>query len=477
MRIIGREDEIDRLKRYFESGRPEFIALYGRRRVGKTFLIEHLYGAKTAFSVTGVIEGTRDDEMTVFHNALVKAGYDGPVPGNWYKAFAALRQIMEKCIRRGRRCIIFIDELPCFDTPSSRFVKAFGDFWNDWCLGHDEVMLIVCGSATTWMIKNIIDSHGGLHNRMTHELHLHPFTLAETEKYLRSNGVSWDRLSILQLYSIFGGIPYYLSLIQNDESLCGAIDRLLYSGDGELKGEYERLFKSLYRSPEPYIKVMDIICRKKSGLTRDEISEAMKSTDNGHLSEYLDNLEKCDFIRIYHVKDSKGRKLKKTGGIYQVMDFFTIFHHSFLSSPTTDRNYWSNHIGTPVVNSWYGLAFERVCMYHIEQLKKALGISSIGVEYYSWRSSVSRPAAQIDLVIEGANRVINVCEMKYSESEYAITKSEDLKIRNRVGAFRMETGTRCSVFPILITTYGLQRNSYSGNMKKVIVMDDLYEKA
>ena len=185
----------------------------------KTFLIDHLYGSHTAFNVTGVIEGSRDDEMTVFHNALVKAGYEGPVPSTWYDAFSALKQIMEKRIRKGKRCIIFIDELPCFDTPSSRFVKAFGDFWNDWCLGHDEIMLIVCDIATTWMIKNIIDSHGGFHNRMTHELHLHPFTLDKTERYLRANGVCWDRL--------------------------------FYSKDGELGGEYERLFKSLYRSSAP----------------------------------------------------------------------------------------------------------------------------------------------------------------------------------------------------------------------------------
>ncbi len=475
MKIVGREDEISRLGKYFDSGRPEFIALYGRRRVGKTFLVEQMFGTKTAFSVTGIIEGTRDDEMTVFVNALVKAGYDGKVPNTWYEAFAALRLTMEKRIRKGNRCIIFIDELPCFDTPKSRFVKAFGDFWNDWCLCHEEVMLIVCGSATTWMIKNIIDSHGGLHNRMTHEVHLHPFTLAETEKYLKSSGVMWDRLSILQLYSILGGVPYYLSLVQDDESLSETIDRLFYFKDGELRNEYERLFKSLYRSPEPYVRIMDILCRKKTGLTRDEISYALKSADNGHLSEYLDNLEKCDFIRLYHVKDSKGKKLKKTGGIYQVMDFFTIFHHSFLTNPTTDQHFWSNHIGTPVINTWYGLAFERVCMNHVEQLKKALGISNIGVEYYSWRSAESAPAAQIDLVIERADRVIDICEMKYSESEYTIAKAEDLRIRNRVGAFRAETGTRCSVFPILVTTYGLIQNQYSNNMKKVIVMDDLFD--
>lgn len=337
-------------------------------------------------------------------------------------------------------------------------------------------MLIVCGSATTWMIKNIVDSHGGLHNRMTHELHLHPFTLSETEEYFKANGILWDRLAIVGMYSVLGGIPYYLSLIQNNESVSQAIDRLFFGSSSEMRGEYERLFKSLYKSPEPYMKIIDLLCKTKVGLTRNEISKYLDGKSNGHLSEYLDNLEKCDFIRLYYVKDKSGKYLKKSGGIYQVIDFFTLFNYTFLRRPTTDPNFWSHQLNTPTINNWQGLSFERICMCHIDNIKKALGISAIAAEYFSWRSEESKPAVQIDLLIERADRVVNVCEMKYCSGEYVLKKEEDLKIRNRIEAYKSESNTKCAVMPVLVTTYGLQKNTYSGNIRNVIVMDDLFAK-
>lgn len=477
MNVVGRIDEISRLKAYYNSGKPEFIALYGRRRVGKTFLVEQLFADKFMFHVTGVIEGDKEDEMTVFYKALESIGYEGAASKSWYDAFTALRGCLEKKIRKNKRCVLFIDELPCFDTPNSRFLKAFGNFWNGWCILHPEIMLIVCGSATTWMIKNIVDSHGGLHNRMTHEIHLHPFNLSETEAYLKSNGVAWDRLSIVQIYSIMGGVPYYLGLILSNESVSQAVDRLFFSRGGEMSGEYDRLFRSMYKSPEPYQKIIALLCKHKAGLTREELIGFDNVLNNGHLSEYLDNLEKCDFIRLYHVKDKTGKKLKKSGGIYQIMDFFTVFHNMFLVRETTDQKYWSHHLNTPEQNNWYGLAFERICMYHIEQIKNAMGIGAISAEYFSWRSAESEPACQIDLLIERADRVINVCEMKFCDGVYMIQKAEDMRIRNRIAAYREETNTRCSVLPVLVTTYGLQKNMYSDYMRSVVVMDDLFKES
>lgn len=473
MEIVGRKHEISMMEQFHQSGRPEFIALYGRRRVGKTYLVEQLYRNRLHFSVTGVIEGKRKDQETVFMNALKRTGYAGPTFKSWYEAFEILKGILDGKIRQGERCVLFIDELPCFDTIRAGFVKAFGDFWNDWCLKHPEVMLIVCGSATTWMIKNIIDSHGGLHNRITHEMHIHPFTLGETEQYLLSKGIEWDRLSIVQIYSVLGGIPYYLSLIDKNDSATLAVDHLFFGRDAELKNEYARLFNSLFKTPEPYMQIVGMLCKNRRGMTRDEISSKMPGKDNGHLSGYLDNLVECDFLRLYYVKDSKGKKLKKTGGIYQIADSFTIFHDTFLSSPTTDRHFWSNHLGSSKINNWYGLAFERICMYHIEQIKQALGISSISTEYYSWRSRQMESGAQIDMVIERADRIINVCEMKYSEAEYSIQKDEDMKLRNRVSAFREESGTKYPIHKTIVTTFGLKRNAYSTAINEVVTMDDL----
>ena len=214
MKIIGRKEEIRQLQAYCESGRPEFIAVYGRRRIGKTFLIDEFFHYQYSFSVSGVLDGSPTEQITAFTQALRKIGYQGDMPQSWMNAFFTLSELLETGLSENQRCTIFIDELPCFDTPRSGFIQAFSHFWNTWGQKHPQVLLIVCGSATTWMIKNIIDSHGGLHNRITHEIHLRPFTLNETESMLQSMQIHWDRLSILQIYMIMGGIPYYLSLLQ-----------------------------------------------------------------------------------------------------------------------------------------------------------------------------------------------------------------------------------------------------------------------
>lgn len=471
MQIIGRSQENQQLDAFYDSGKPEFVALYGRRRVGKTYLIDQKYGDEICIKITGIIDGTAQEQMSVFVFGLRQLGYQGTIPKNWLEAFSILQQLLSTKIVHGKRCIIFIDELPCFETPKSGFVKAFGNFWNNWCSVHPEIMLIICGSATSWMIKNIIDSHGGLHNRITHEMHIKPFTLAETEAFLKSNEILWDRLSILQSYMFFGGIPYYLNLIEKGESVAQCIDRLFFSEDGPLKHEYERLMKSLFKTPDLYKAIIDALCKKKKGLTREEIADCLKIPNNGHLSESLSNLVKCDFLRYYNVRN---KSVKKTGGLYQLMDFFTYFVNQFRKKTTTDKHYWTNHLNTPTVNNWKGLAFERICLSHIEQIKEALGISQIGTEYYSWRSKNSEDGAQIDLIIERADRIINIFEIKYSEQEYSLQKEEFLKIQNRVETFKQETGTRSTPLPVLATTFGLKKNEYASSIQKSICMDDLF---
>ena len=461
------------LKSYYDSGRAEFVALYGRRRVGKTYLVNEFFGSHFAFSIIGVIDGEKSEQIAAFVQGLRNIGYSGRVPKTWMDAFYELQKLLEQSIVSGERCVLFIDELPCFDTPKAGFVRALGHFWNSWAQTHKEVMLIVCGSATSWMIKNIIDNHGGLHNRITHEMHLHPFNLHETELMLHSRNVLWDRLSIMQIYMALGGIPYYLEMLQPTDSVASALDRLFFGNDAMMSDEYDRLFKSLFKDPTPYMDILRVLARAKQGITRDEILTQTKMTDNGHFSEYMMNLVKCDFIRYYYVKS---KKIKKNDGLYQLTDMFVIFYNTFVTQPVTDEHYWSMHINTPQINNWNGLSFERVCMLHIPQIKQALGIDRIGVEYYSWRSKNSTEKAQIDLLLERADRIINLCEIKYSIKEYTIDKDEDLKLRNRQGTFIEETGTRYAVIPILISTFGMKTNMYSGGIYQQITMDDLFKK-
>ena len=470
--MIGRQNELTQLQEYVESCRPEFIALYGRRRVGKTYLVNQFFDNRFALSISGVIGGGRDEQMAAFMQGLRELGYIGRRPKSWMDAFFELSKLLEAKMTSGNRCVIFIDELPCFDTPKAGFVRALGHFWNSWAEKHSQVMLIVCGSATSWMIKNIIDNHGGLHNRITHEMHLHPFTLCETEQMLQSKNISWDRLSVTQIYMALGGIPYYLDMIKRDDSVASAMDRLFFSKDGGMADEYNRLFSSLFNNPAPYLEILRALSSSIQGITREQILKLTSMPDNGHVSDYLSNLIKCDFVRYYYVKN---KKIKKTDGLYQLTDFFTIFYNTFLSKPITNEHYWSNNLNTPSMNTWLGLAFERVCMAHIPQIKKAIGIDQIGTEYYSWRSNDPQQGAQVDLLIERADRIINLCEIKYSTVPYAIDKEEDLKFRTRQGAFVAQTGTRYGIQPTMISPYGLARNTYYYTMQKVITLDDLFQ--
>lgn len=452
-----------------DSGRAEFVAVYGRRRVGKTYLIQQFFDNKFAFSATGILEGTREEELFAFTSALIAVGYTGPQPKTWLEAFEGLKSVLERQPHKGRQ-VIYIDELPCFDTPKSGFVRALGHFWNTWAALRKDVILIVCGSATSWMIENIVNDHGGLHDRTTHTIYLRQFTLAETESYLKTKKIHWPRQMIVETYMMLGGVPYYLSLLNPQESLAQNIDRLYFHKNSELGQEYQRLYASLFKSPESYIRIVEILGKNKQGLTRGEIAEKLKISSSGTLSKQLENLEYCDIIRRYVTK--MGGRLKTNEAYYQLVDLFTLFHLTFSKKLITE-DYWEQRLNTPVLNSWQGLAFEHVCMVHIRQVRHALGLDKIAVEYYSWRSSTA-PRAQVDMIIERADRLINLCEIKYTQSEYTITSNEDLKVRNRTAAFVRETKTRNGILPTWITPCGLFHNEYSVSVQYQVTLDDLF---
>lgn len=468
--IIGREYEADLLKQYINSSKPEFIAVYGRRRVGKTYLIDQLFRKNYAFSFTGIIDGKKDTQMAALNDAF---DYYGIVtqqqPQNWMEAFTELRKYLQPKVEGTEKCIMFIDELPCLDYKGSSLIEALGYFWNTWASKQNNFKLIVCGSATSWMIKNIIDSKGGLHNRITHEIHLHPFCLGEAKQFLISQNVNWDDLSYLQAYMVLGGIPYYLGLLNSKMSLAQNIDNLFFSQDRELRREFSRLFKTLFSSPEPYIEIIKILSKNAGGMTRDEIAKKLGKKDNGHLSDRLEDLKNCDFLRFYNVKVNK---ISAKNGIYQLTDFYTAFYLRFVTKNSVDNHYWVNHLMSSDLNVWAGLTFEKVAMVHINQIKRKLHIDYMSCEYYSCRLS----DAQIDLVIERADSIINICEIKYSTDKYLITKAEYEKVLHRIATFTRETkSSKFAIQPIFITTKGLSEGTYSQSIAYNVTLEDLFE--
>lgn len=470
--IIGREAEMKRLNSALEGNKPEFVALYGRRRVGKTFLINQMFKNQFAFKMTGVIEGKLKDQFTAFADAMYDYGFPMPQqPKDWMQAFIMLKHALKKKVESGERCVIFIDELPALDAEGSNVASAVGYFWNSWACQYDNIVFIICGSATSWMISNVIDSKGGLHDRITMEMPIHPFTLKETEAYLESNHFTWNRLMILQTYMVFGGIPYYLSLLDAEESLVQNIDRLFFSQDMQMRREFRRLFNTLYKNPEKYIDIVKTLGKSRRGMTREEIASELNSANNGHLGKQLEDLVYCDLIRKNVVRE---KKIKRKDAIYQLCDFFSLFYLTFIDRAEVEQQYWAHHINTPEINSWMGLTYERICMAHIQQIKHALRIDAISTLSYSWRSKTAKPAAQIDIIIERADRIVNVCEVKYSQSEYELNKEEYDKIQKRCSTFIQETGLRHAPWTTMITTDGVAKGKYSGMIQSQVKLDDLY---
>ncbi len=467
------------MKGFYDSRKSEFVALYGRRRVGKTFLIRKSANDDFAFYVTGMHGATKSEQLTNFAIALQK--YSGSenlsIPKNWIIAFYELSKYIET-LPKGKK-LIFIDELPWMDTPKSGFISALENFWNSWAVMRDDVKLIVCGSATSWIINNLIRSRGGLHNRLTHHLVLEPFTLNECEEYFKKNGFSYSRKQIAECYMIMGGIPYYLSMLDRSKSLAQNVDALFFSLNAPLKDEFHDLYRALYKNASPHISVVTALAEKGKGLTRQELLDSTQLTDNGAFSTVLEELEQCGFIRVYEPleKDRRnGGKRRKPDSLFQLVDFYTLFYFKFIrNNRYHDEHFWTSSLNSPVHNAWNGLSFEMLCLRHVSQVKKALGISGVQALVCSWRSSVSEHGAQIDLLIDRKDETINICEIKYASGPFEITKDYEAKLQNKLNAFISEIQPRKSLMLTMITTYGIKHNPYSEIIRNEITMDNLFE--
>lgn len=464
MNIVGRKEEMKELQRIYDSGSSEFVVVYGRRRVGKTYLIREFFHDDFVFYATGVARGNRTEQLAQFNSSLARYGdsEDQTAPENWFLAFGRLEKLVAKS--RKQRKVIFLDELPWMDTPKSDFVKALEMFWNVWASARNDIVLIVCGSAASWMVGNVIRNRGGLHNRLTCKLKLNPFTLSETKEYLLSQKIKWDNLSIAECYMILGGIPYYLHLLDKSRSLAQNIDRLFFSESALLEDEFDNLYNSLFAKSEEYVRIVEALAKKKSGFSRDEIVARSGLSNGGGLTRKLDALEQCGFIRKY-------KAFGEVSYTFQLIDFFTLFYFQFVKGRNTvDSDTWQHLVATNSYKTWRGLAFEKLCFAHLPKIKSVLGISGVLTNTCSYYSS----QAQVDMIIERADRAVTVCEMKCSDEPYALTKVEYEKIANRLSVLR-EYYKRKNIFFAMITSFGLVRNSYAINyVQNEIILDDLF---
>jgi uncharacterized protein len=464
--IVGRKDEIALLEALSKSKKSEFVAIYGRRRVGKTYLVKTVFENRCCFQMTGIANSNLKSNLTYFHNALVQFFPElqaAMVPKHWPEAFAVLQRMLEK--HPAERKIIFLDELPWLDTPQSGFISALEHFWNSWANYRRDIMLIVCGSAASWIINKLISNRGGLHNRLTESILLQPFTLNETEAFMKEKGGVYDRYQLIQLYMVMGGIPYYLDNIQVNRSIDQNIDRMFFSKAGFLGLEYANLFRSIFNNYEKHTAIVEALAQKAKGLNRKELIAMSKLGDSGVITKVLEELEASGFIRRYL---PFGRN--KRGALFQLIDPFALFYLSFVKDTKSEgEGSWLSQMDSPRWRAWSGYAFEYLCRYHLRNIKKHLGISAVYTEISAWRSEKSENGVQIDLVIDRKDRVIHLCEMKFSETPFVITKAYSEQLKNKIAVFKAETGTTKTIFITMITTFGLQNNEYS----KQIVQESL----
>lgn len=475
-RIIGRDYEQHILQNICREEEARLIAVYGRRRVGKTYLVKYFFTEKFDFYFTGSFETPMKVQLALFRSALEHySGRTCTTAKNWFDAFAQLREYLQGLEKK--QVVVFLDELPWLDTPRSNFLAAFTYFWNSWGSTRDGLKLIVCGSATSWMLDKVIGDKGGLYGRSSRSIYLAPFNLSEVEQFLRlRKGIVWNRYQILELYMILGGIPYYLDMLEKGLPFTQNIDNLFFRQGAPLRTEYEFLFRSLFKSASVYRQVVEVLATKNKGLSMKEIKEELGTGDSGSLSEVLDNLCKCDFIRKY---SAFGKKEK--GSIYQLSDLFSLYFLKFIGKRTgLDERFWSN-IKETARNAWAGYAFEQVCLHHISQIRQALGIRGVLTNVCSWSSprltdkdGTEWPGVQIDLLLCRADHVIDICEMKYSQSKFVIGRDYAERIRQRNSTFAHLTKTKDALHNVLITTYGLTTNLHSDTIDATVSMDSLF---
>ena len=468
--MIGRNYEINRLLNSLKSNSSELIAVYGRRRVGKTFLIRNIYKEHIKFEVSGLYQGEKEQQLDIFFDELKKASLrflEEDRPESWKDAFELLKRYING-LRGKEKKVIFIDEMPWLDTHKSDFRMYFGHFWNTYCEKRNDLIVVICGSAASYMVQNVVSNQGSLHARLTYKLHIKPFTLHETKAFLESKNIHWGHYHILHLYIAIGGIPHYLNKIEKGESVVQTIQRLCFDANGDLVNEFEEIFESLFTHSSSHISMVRALAQTNKGLTREGLIIQSNLHTGGSFTQALEELIASGFVSKYAALNKKSKNT-----LYRLSDEYSRFYLKYIEpNKNQGANFWKTLFQSQSYLSWAGFNFETICLKHINQIKKALKIEGIHSVNSSWTSK----GTQIDLVIKRDDHWINLCEMKFHSSEYTIEKSELENLRNKIALFKSETRTKDVVTITMITTFGITQNAnFHEIVENSFTMDILFE--
>ncbi len=473
MEIVGRMGEVTILKSLFEQRESSFLAVYGRRRIGKTYLIRNVYEQHIVFECSGLHQKDKNQQLENFWLMLQETKPNGQVeipPKTWLQAFFQLRAYLNTLPIDTQKKVIFLDEISWFETPKSGFLAALDAFWNQYCTKRSDIILVICGSAASWIIEKVVNNRGGLHNRITHRVQLKPFTLQETQDFLAYNRVRLSLKDIAQIYMCVGGIPFYLKDIKAGYSTPQILDQLFFGEQATLKNEFQNLYEALFNNSALHIKVITALASKNKGLTRNEILEVGQLKSSKDISIVLEELTQCGFI-----KPMPQMGKLKSDYVYRLIDEYSSFYFKFLLN-SLSNNSWTLICQTPAFKIWSGYAFENLCLKHTFQIKKALGIHGIISNEYAWsvKGDMQQKGSQIDLVIDRADNCINLVEVKFYDTEFEITKAYEQQLRDKIHSFRATTKTRKSVFLTMISVYGVRKNEhYLSVVTNQLTIEDL----
>ncbi len=468
--MIGRENEIARLTNSLKSEKSELIAIYGRRRIGKTYLIRNLFKNEICFEATGLYEGSTEQQLLVFLRQLHivdKKTQSISKLKNWDEAFELLKKYITG-IRNKKKKVIFIDEFPWFDTHKSDFLLYFGHFWNTFCEKRNDLVVVLCGSAASYMVQNILQNKGSLHGRLSYKLQINPFTLHETKQYLISQGIHWTNYNIIQLYIALGGVPHYLSKVIKQESVTQNIQRLCFDSNGDLVNEFEEVFNSLFTHANTHKEIIKQLGKSQKGMTREELIEQTSLSGGGNFSHALEELIASGFVANY-----KAFGNKKKLSLYRLCDEYSKFYLKYMEpNKNQGKNFWNTLSQEQSYISWSGFNFETICLKHIDHLKKALGITGIHSENSCWRNENS----QIDLIIDRADKWTNIIEIKFRKDAYTIDKTEYLNLRKKMDEFKRNTNNKKHISLCVVSTFGVSENEYANELvENNLTIDVLFE--
>lgn len=487
MNLVGRQEEQQTLKEFYDSKNPEFLAIYGRRRIGKTFLIRQYFSQKDCyfFNVTGIKDGAINTQINLFIKEIEKIFYKGTEikqHKNWIDTLQALSDAIENFVPKNKNVVLFFDEFPWMATHKSKLLQSLEHRWNQSWSTDQRIKLIICGSSASWIINKVINNKGGLHNRITKKIHLMPFNLNETKSLLATKNINLSLKHTTEIYMVTGGVPYYLLQIEKGKSATQIIETLAFRKNSLLFNEFDNLFSSLFEDAEDYIKLIRIIAEAHSGIGQEDIIKRIEhQSRGGRIVKKLTDLEEAGFIISFIPY-----KHNQRGKYYRLIDEYTLFYldwiepiRNTLEKQSLEKGYWERKQGSQTWHAWAGYAFEAICYKHLSEIKKKLSIP-ITATANGWRyvprKNASEKGAQIDLLFDREDDAINICEIKYTNEPFSINKDYAEKLKNKVAVFKERTRTKKNIFLSVISANGLKENMYAEEMiTNIVILDDLFE--